>query len=165
MLGCRTMRMICNSRFCAKSASAPSHAGHAQTHLEALVLQHALDGRIFATGRQFGLEDDAERAVADDLALCVGQVLVLARLAVLDLLADDFCGVLALRRGAGCGHTYRPFLTRRRPRAGSCSLFGVMQRDVGRQKCAGCWLSGTGGGGQVGASRAGGESRGGWWWR
>jgi hypothetical protein len=59
-------------------------------YLEALVLQHALDGRILAAGRQLGLEDDAKGAVADNLALRVGKVLVLASLAVLDLFADDF---------------------------------------------------------------------------
>ena len=59
-------------------------------HLEALVLQHALDGCIFTTGRQLCLEDDAERAVSDNLALCVCQVLVVARQAVLHLFADNF---------------------------------------------------------------------------
>jgi hypothetical protein len=54
-------------------------------------LQHALDGSILSTGRELGLEHDTERAVADDLALRVCQVLVLAGFAVLDLLADDFC--------------------------------------------------------------------------
>jgi hypothetical protein len=61
------------------------------TYLKALVLQHALDGSILSGGRQFGLEDDAERAVADDLALGVLHLLSLSGQAVLDLLTDDFC--------------------------------------------------------------------------
>jgi hypothetical protein len=76
----------------------------AGAHLEALVLQHALNGRIFAAGRQLGLEDDAKGAVADNLALRVGEVLVFARLAVLDLFADDFWDVVSggvLGAGAG----------------------------------------------------------------
>jgi hypothetical protein len=82
---------------------------HARTDLEAFVLQDALDGGVFATWRQLGLEDDTERAVSYNLALCVRQVFVLARLAVLDLLADDFCANVRQwqrRRGRG---TYRPF--------------------------------------------------------
>ena len=58
--------------------------------LEALVLQYSLDGGIFSTRGQFGLEDDTKGAVAYNLALRVRKVLVLARLAVLDLFADNF---------------------------------------------------------------------------
>jgi len=60
-------------------------------HLEALVLENALDGSVFAAGRQLRLEDDAERTVSHNLALCVREVLVVAGHAVLHLLADDFC--------------------------------------------------------------------------
>lgn len=63
----------------------------AQAHLESLVLQHPLDGGILSAWRELGLEDDAKGAVADNLALRVGEVLVLAGLTVLDLLANDFC--------------------------------------------------------------------------
>lgn len=78
------------------SAGAACHDG-AQTHLEALVLQDTLDGRIFTTRRQLGLEDDTERAVADNLALRVCEVLVVAGQAVLDLFADNFCGRVSMR--------------------------------------------------------------------
>lgn len=67
------------------------HGGHRRnTHLEALVLQHTLDGGIFTTGRQLGLEDYTEGAVADNFALRVCEVFVVARQAVLDLFADYF---------------------------------------------------------------------------
>jgi len=58
--------------------------------LEALVLQHALDGGILTRRRQFGLENDTEGAIADDLALGVLHLLGLPSKAVLDLLTDDF---------------------------------------------------------------------------
>jgi hypothetical protein len=61
-----------------------------KTHLEALVLENPLDGRIFTTRRQLRLEDDTKGAVADNLALRVGEVLVVAGQAVLDLFADNF---------------------------------------------------------------------------
>jgi hypothetical protein len=54
-------------------------------------LQHPLDGCIFTAWRELGLENDAKGAIANNLALCVRKVLVLAGLAVLDFLADDFC--------------------------------------------------------------------------
>jgi hypothetical protein len=110
MLGWRTMRMIWSSRFwrglavCVGVGVVLYVWAWAWAHLEALVLQHALNGRIFAAGRQLGLEDDTKGAVADNLALRVGEVLVFARLAVLDLFADDFWGVVSggvLGAGAG----------------------------------------------------------------
>lgn len=61
------------------------------THLEALVLENSFDGGILTTRRQLGLEDDTKGAVANDLALRVGEVLVVAGQAVLDLFADNFC--------------------------------------------------------------------------
>ena len=61
------------------------------THLEALVLEHALDGSILSGRRQLGLEDNTETTVADNLALSVLHFLGLSGEAVLDLLADDFC--------------------------------------------------------------------------
>lgn len=62
-----------------------------KTHLEALVLEHALDGGIFTTGRQLRLENDTEGAVADNLALRVCEILVVASQAILDLFVDNFC--------------------------------------------------------------------------
>jgi hypothetical protein len=59
------------------------------THLESLVLQDALDGRVLARGRELGLEDDAEGAIAHDLALGILHVPSLSRHAILDLFADD----------------------------------------------------------------------------
>ncbi|KAH8632673.1 Pkinase-domain-containing protein [Alternaria alternata] len=97
MLGCRTMRMIWSSRFClGGQLRLCILACVAQTHLEALILQHTLDGRIFTTGRQLRLEDYAERAVADNLALRVCEVFVVAGQAVLDLFADNFCGIVSM---------------------------------------------------------------------
>lgn len=58
------------------------------TYFEPLVLKYALDGRILARGRQFCLEDNTERAIADDFTLCILQVPRLAGDAVLDLFAD-----------------------------------------------------------------------------
>lgn len=79
----------------------------ARTHLETLVLEHLLDGHILlvfprcatrcslilaspraldevtiASGHDASLEDDAEGAVTNDLAVGVGQLTRLARLAV-----------------------------------------------------------------------------------
>jgi hypothetical protein len=68
----------------------------AQTHLEALVLQHPLDGRIFTTRRQLGLEDYTEGSVAHDLALRVCEIFVVAGQAVLDLFANNFCYVVSI---------------------------------------------------------------------
>lgn len=84
-------------------------SAHAQTDLEAFVLQNALDGSILSTGGELGLENDTEGAVSYDLALCVRQVFVLARLAVLDLLADDFCARVRQWRRREERGTYRPF--------------------------------------------------------
>jgi hypothetical protein len=67
------------------------HSGsHAQTDLEAFVLQDALDGGIFSARGELGLEDYTKGTVAHNLALCVRQILVLSSLAILDLFADDF---------------------------------------------------------------------------
>lgn len=58
-----------------------------RAHLESLVLQDSLDGSIFTAWRQLGLEDDAKGAIANNLALSVGQISVLASHAVLYLFA------------------------------------------------------------------------------
>jgi hypothetical protein len=116
----------------------------AQTHLEALVLQDTLDGGIFTTRRQLRLEDYAKRAVADNLALRVCEVFVVASQAVLNLFADNFwagVSMISIRRrreGKGReGGTHHPFLVMRRPMAGSGSLFGVMRVGGGPQALRG----------------------------
>jgi hypothetical protein len=124
------MRMIWSSRFWHESAWAAGGSGYVTwtTHLEALVLQHTLDGSILSAGRQLGLENDAEGAIADDFALRVGEVLVVARHAVLHLLADDFWRGSAFEAGDARGDTmagtHLPFSVTKRPMAGSGSLYG-----------------------------------------
>jgi hypothetical protein len=83
------------------------------SYLETLVLQDSFDGSVLAAGRQLGLEDDAKRAVADDLALRIGNVSGLASDSVLDSLPYDFCSAwVSSGRGrdwrAGRA-TYHPF--------------------------------------------------------
>jgi hypothetical protein len=58
-------------------------------YLEAFILEHTLDGRVFAAWGELGLKDDAEGAIAHDLALGVLHFTSLASKAILDLLADD----------------------------------------------------------------------------
>lgn len=59
-------------------------------HLETFVLKNALDGGILIGGGQLGLEDDAERAIPDDLALGVLYLPCLAGNAILHLFLDYF---------------------------------------------------------------------------
>lgn len=66
------------------------------TYLEPLVLQHTLDGGILARRRQLRLENDAEGAIADNLAVCVLHFPRLACDAILDLFADNLCCRLVL---------------------------------------------------------------------
>ena len=74
------------------SAREPSGDDRAHTHLEALVLQHALDGGIFSARRHLGLKHDAKGAIPDNLTLCILHLLGLASHAILDLFADYLCG-------------------------------------------------------------------------
>jgi hypothetical protein len=105
MFGCRTILMICSSRFWGVSAG---HKGGSAC-LEALVLQHALDGGVLATRGQLRLEDDSERAVADDFALGVGEVSGLSGDAILDLFPNDLFGsVSGATFGAGRERTAHP---------------------------------------------------------
>jgi hypothetical protein len=150
------MRMICSSRFCLWSAKAKAYAGlfHGATHLEALVLQHSLDGRVFTAGRQFGLEDDAEGAIADDLALCIGQVFVLARQAVLHFLADDFCEGVSMRAVAGRAGTLTTHSQRgegRWPVLGHCS--GVSTMGSAKRARIAVAVKRAAGGGRAGSER------------
>jgi hypothetical protein len=72
------------------------------------------------------LKDDSKGAIADNLALCIRQVLVaplagalramqwaahlvFAREAVLDLLADDFCAVVSMGKRGGAEGPHLPF--------------------------------------------------------
>ncbi len=92
------MRMICSSRFWS-SVSGRAEQTSTAPHLEALVLEHAFNGRVLAIGGELGLEDDTERAVADDLALRVLHLAGLAGEAILDLFANDL--FLHQRRDTG----------------------------------------------------------------
>jgi len=73
-------------------------------YLESLVLEDSLDRRVLTTGGHFGLEDHAERAIAYNLALRVGNFLGLAGQAIVDLFVDN------LYRGEGQlrGSIYQP---------------------------------------------------------
>lgn len=70
------------------------------SYLEALVLENALDGGILSAGRELGLEDDTERAIAHDLALGVLHLFRLTGQSILDLFANDFCR--NCQRTVGC---------------------------------------------------------------
>ena len=64
--------------------------------LKALVLEDALDGGILARADQLGLEDDAEGAIAHDLALCIREVPLLAGRTVVHSFLDDLAHAQAL---------------------------------------------------------------------
>ena len=103
-------------------------------HLESLVLQDLLDGNILTIIRardELCLEDDAEGAVSDDLAVGVGDVTELAGLSVGGLDLDDLAGVVD-----GC----------RDRRAGDPRLRGRSWRD-GAAGGAGAGRGGDGGDG------------------
>ncbi len=59
--------------------------------LEPFVLQDSLDGSVFVGGREFRLENHAERSVANNLTLGILYLSSLASDAILDLFADHFC--------------------------------------------------------------------------
>jgi len=61
------------------------------TNLEALVLQHSLDGGILSARGQLCLEDDTERAIANDFALGILHLFRLPRQSILDLFANYLC--------------------------------------------------------------------------
>lgn len=60
-------------------------------HLESFILQHALDGGIFAVGSKLGMKDHAKGPVPDDLALGVLHLSGLPRHTILNLFPNDFC--------------------------------------------------------------------------
>lgn len=57
-------------------------------YLESLILKNTLDGGILIGRSQLSLENDAEGAISDNLALGILYLARLARDAVLDLLLD-----------------------------------------------------------------------------
>lgn len=60
-----------------------------RTYFKPLVLQHSLDGSIFAAWGHFRLKHDTERAISHDLALGVLHFLGFASQAILDLFTND----------------------------------------------------------------------------
>ena len=68
----------------------------AKTDLEPFILQHLLDRNILVSGlvEEPRLEDDTEGAVAYDLAVGIGEIFLVARLAVRGDDLDDFMGVV-----------------------------------------------------------------------
>ena len=90
MLGWRTIRMICNSRFCSCQDIISFRMSN-QAYLEALILQHPLYSCVFAIGSEFCLENHTERAIPYDLALRVLHLLCLAREAILHLFTYNLC--------------------------------------------------------------------------
>jgi hypothetical protein len=61
------------------------------TILEPLVLENSLDGSVFSRRGQLGLENNSERPITNNLALCVLQVLGFAGNPILHFLADHLC--------------------------------------------------------------------------
>jgi hypothetical protein len=111
-------------------------------YLEALVLQDTLDGRIFTTRRQLRLEDDTERAVADNLALRVREVFVVAGQAVLDLFADNFCGIVSMTSMTRCfqGGDSPPILSDEKADGRFWLIVWCYACGRGvRKRCADCW--------------------------
>lgn len=56
-----------------------------KTHLEPLILQNFLDSNIlslFGCGNYLGLENDSKGAIADDFAMAVGYLPMIARLSI-----------------------------------------------------------------------------------
>ena len=70
------------------------------SHLEALVLEDALDRRIFSIWRELCLEHNPKRPVSHDLTLGVLHLFCFTSKAVLDFLADHLCQNLS--DGAYC---------------------------------------------------------------
>jgi hypothetical protein len=113
---------------------------HAQTNLEALVLEHSLDRSIFSARGELGLEDYTKGAVSDDLALRISKVLVLARLAVLDLFADDFCANVSEQNAESSSSNLPPIL--RDEKADGrfwLIVWGDATRGVSGRHCADCY--------------------------
>ncbi len=87
MLGCLTMRMICNSRFC--SCQRDSILCIPKTNLETLILQNSLDRCVLAIWGKLCLEDHTKGTIAYNLALRILHFLGFASEAILDFLTND----------------------------------------------------------------------------
>ena len=83
------MRMIWSSRFCFGQHLPVLTSEGLAAHLETLVLENTLDGRIFAVRGKLGVEDHTEGTISYDLALGVLHLSCLASDSILHLLADD----------------------------------------------------------------------------
>lgn len=116
MFGCRTILMIWSSLFCAESVEKSEEWRSGAVDLEALVLEHTLDGSIFTTGRELGLEDDTKGTVADDFALGVLHLFCLSGQAILDLFANYLCtaSARAKRRNGSMDGKWRAIWRMRR---------------------------------------------------
>ena len=66
------------------------------THLEPLVLQHLLDRDVWVTLllEESRLEDDTKGAVSYDLAIGIGEILLVSRFAVRGDDLDDLAGII-----------------------------------------------------------------------
>lgn len=95
--------MIWSSLFCAESVEKSEEWRSGAVDLEALVLEHTLDGSIFTTGRELGLEDDTEGTVADNFALGVLHLFCLSSQAILDLFANYLWTRRQHEQSAGMG--------------------------------------------------------------
>lgn len=89
MLGCLTMRMICNSRFCFHSALEHGNS-RPIAYLEALILKDSLNCCVFSVRGELCLEDNTERAISYNLALCVLHFFGFTSDAILHFLTYDF---------------------------------------------------------------------------
>lgn len=86
-MGCDTSLMICSSRFWSAGGRVrrARRGQGGRTDLESLVLQDLLDGNVsrgHVSLEELCLEDDAEGAIADDFAVCVDEITLVAALAV-----------------------------------------------------------------------------------
>ena len=77
-----------------------TEASFRRSHLEPLVLENTLDGRILAIWSELGLKYNAEGSVSHDLALCVLHLFGFTSNPVLDFLSNHLCQILS--NGAYC---------------------------------------------------------------
>lgn len=82
--------------------------GQLATYLESFILKDTFDGSVFTTWRQLRLEDDTERSVAHDLALCVLHLPRLPGEPVLHLLTNHVYTELSAALVAISEYTHHP---------------------------------------------------------